>query len=366
MMRPIPPPQSSTPQPRKLIILTDGHTNPLTAKTATSMLRYCPDEVVALLDATQAGKMAFDLLGVGEGVPIVGRLAEAAEANGLMIGIAPAGGRIPESWRPVLLEAIHRHLTIYSGLHEFLADDAEFSAAAVAQGVTLIDVRKNDEHQVAQCKPLREACLRVHTVGNDCSVGKMVVAIELARALKRQQQDARFVATGQTGMLIQGDGCPVDCVVGDFISGAIEKQIIANQQHEFLLIEGQGCLAHPRYAAVTLGLLHGCRPQAMILCYEMGRTQVHGMPEVPLKPLGQIRMLYETMAGLMVPARVIGVAMNSRQATEAEAERERRQVGDALGLPVCDVFRHGPDELVQAICQFQQTRLQGPGSHSCK
>jgi D-glutamate N-acetyltransferase len=353
--------QTNQPDQRRLVILTDSHTNPLTAKTAFSMLRYCPEEVVALLDTTQSGKTAGDLLGVGGEIPVVGRLDQAPDATGLMIGIAPAGGRIPASWRPLLLEAISRRMPIYSGLHEFLSDDPEFSAAALKYGTALIDIRKNDEHQVAQVKPLREGCLRIHTVGNDCSVGKMIVAVELTKALERQHLKARFLATGQTGILIQGDGCPVDCVVGDFISGAIEKQVVANEQYDYLLVEGQGCLTHPRYAAVTLGLLHGCRPQAMILCYEMGRTMVHGMPEIPLKPLSQVREIYETMASLMVPSRVIGIAMNSRRATAEEAEEERERVHAELGLPVCDVFRHGPDDLVHALRLFREEILPADG-----
>lgn len=350
---------------RQLILLTDGHSSPLTAKTATSMLRYCREEIVALFDRSQVGKSAHELLGVGEGVPVVGELAAVPEAKGLMIGIAPPGGRIPEAWRPVLLEAIARKMTIYSGLHEFLTDDPQFASAAARDGAILVDVRKNSEHQVAQYGPLRDKCLRIHTVGNDCSVGKMVVAIELAKALQKQTHDAQFLATGQTGILIAGNGCPVDCVVGDFISGAIEKQVIAHQHHELLLVEGQGCLAHPRYAAVTLGLLHGCRPQAMILCYEAGRTTVHGMPEVPLKSLAEIRTLYETMASLLVPSKIIGIAMNSRQMSDSQAEQERQRVRDELGLPVCDVLRHGPDDLSQAIRQFQEKYLQDAGPVRC-
>jgi uncharacterized NAD-dependent epimerase/dehydratase family protein len=358
-------PGISSSEPRQLILLTDGHSNPLTAKTATSMLRYCRNEVVALFDRSQVGKSAEQLLGVGKGVPVVGELAAAPEANGLMIGIAPPGGRIPEAWRPVVLEAIGRKMTIYSGLHEFLGDDPQFASVAAQHGATLVDVRKNSEHQVAQYGPLRDQCLRIHTVGNDCSVGKMVVAIELAGALEEQGHDAQFIATGQTGILIAGEGCPVDCVVGDFISGAIEKQVVAQQHHELLLIEGQGCLAHPRYAAVTLGLLHGCRPQALILCYEVGRTVVHGMPEVPLKSLAEICALYETMASLLHPSRVIGIAMNSRSVSAAEAQQDRQRVREELGLPVCDVLRHGPDDLVQAIRQFQQNHLQDAGPVSC-
>ena len=159
--------------------------------------------------------------------------------------------------------------------------------------------------------------------------------------MQRRGVDAKFVATGQTGILVEGDGCPIDCVVADFVSGAVEKQILANQHREVLFVEGQGSIAHPRYSAVTLGILHGCQPQGMILCYEAGRQYVHSMEHVPLKPLAELIAAYETMAGLMLPARVIGVAMNSRNLSDQAAEAERERVRNDLGIPVCDVIRHG-------------------------
>ena len=296
---------------RRLVILTEGHTGPITSKTAASVVRYRPSEVVALLDSQQAGKNAGELLGIGDKIPIVARLSEAPEANTLMMGIAPSGGRIPGEWRVIILEAISRGMDVVSGLHDFLCHDPEFAAAANKHHVQLIDIRKNDEHDVAQRQNIREDCLRIQTIGNDCCVGKMVVAIETTEGLKQAGHDAKFVATGQTGILIEGDGCPVDCVVSDFVNGAAEKLVLANQHHEIIVFEGQGSLAHPRYSAVTLGLLHGALPHGMILCYEVGRQVVHNMASVPLRPLAELRVAYETMASLMQPAAVIGVAMNS-------------------------------------------------------
>jgi len=194
--------------------------------------------------------------------------------------------------------------------------------------------------------------LRIHTIGQDCSIGKMLVSIEVTRALQALGHDAKFVATGQTGIMIEGDGCPVDCVVSDFISGAVEKQILAQQHHEMLIVEGQGSLAHPRYSAVTLGLLHGCVPQGMILCYEAGRKAVNGMEHIPLKSLAELRTIYENTAAIMFPSQVIGIAMNSRLLSAQAAAEERERVRQELGLPVCDVIRHGPDELVEAVLQL--------------
>lgn len=337
---------------RRLIILTEGHTEPVTGKTATCVVRYRPEQVVALLDSTQIGKTAGELLGVGGSIPIIGKLADAPQANALMLGIAPSGGRIPASWRTVILEAINRGMDVVSGLHEFLSADSEFSKAAAEKGVQLIDVRKNNERDVAQRKNIREECLRIHTVGQDCSVGKMLVALELTNAMKAQGVRAKFIATGQTGIMVEGDGSPIDCVVSDFVSGAVEKMILAHQHNDVLFIEGQGSLSHPRYSGVTLGLLHGCMPHGMILCYEVGRKNVYGMDHMQLKSLAEMVKINEMMANLQCPSKVIGIAMNSRKTPAEEAEREREKVRRELGLPVCDIIRHGPDELLQAVYQL--------------
>ena len=340
---------------RKLVILTENHTEPVTGKTATCVVRYRPEHVVALLDSTQVGKTSQELLGVGGSIPIIGKLADAPQANGLMLGIAPSGGRIPPAWRSVILEAIERGMDVISGLHEFVGDDPEFAHAAATKGVKIIDVRKNSEHDVAHRRDIRDECLRIHTVGQDCSVGKMLVALELTNAMKAEGVRAKFIATGQTGIMVEGDGSPIDCVVSDFVSGAVEKMILAHQHNDVLFIEGQGSLSHPRYSGVTLGLLHGCMPHGMILCYEVGRKNVYGMEHIPLKPLAEMVQVYETMASLMIPSKVIGVAMNSRKVSAEEAERERERVSRELGLPTCDVIRDGPDPLLAAIRELMPT-----------
>lgn len=334
---------------RKLIILTEGHTEPVTGKTATCVIRYRPEEVVALLDTTQAGKCAQELLGVGGDIPVVSQLAEAPTANTLMLGIAPSGGRIPQAWRSVILAAIERGMNVVSGLHEFLDNDPDFVAAAQKKGVLLHDVRKNNERDVAAFKNWRHECLRILTVGQDCSIGKMLVAMELTNAMKDRGFRSKFIATGQTGIMVEGDGCPIDCVVADFLSGAVEKMILAHQHNDMLFIEGQGSISHPRYSAVTLGLLHGCMPHGMVLCHEVGREKVYGMDHVELKSLAVMRDAYEKMANLQYPSKVIGIAMNSRKVTSDAAEAEREKLRAEFGLPVCDVVRHGPDELLDAV-----------------
>ncbi len=334
---------------RRIVILTDGYVEPNVAKTAICLLRYRAEEVVAVLNRPSAGKSCREVFGTGGEIPCVGSLADASEANTLVIGIAPPGGKIPSQWRPVILEAIARKMTVVSGLHDFLNDDHEFRRAAVEHGVELVDLRDNKEQEVANREGIRDACLRIHTIANDCCCGKMVAAVEVAQGLKRKDVDAVFVATGQTGMLVAGDGCPIDRVISDFVSGAAEKLVLANQHHDVMVVEGQGSLFHPRYSCVTLGLLHGVMPDGLILCYTMGRRNVFGMEKVPLVPLERVVAFYESAASIMHPSRVIGVAVNGRGYTDEAVMDECRDVSNRLGLPACDVLRHGPDLLVEAI-----------------
>lgn len=331
-----------------MIILTDGHNNPHTAKTAICLIRYRPNEVVAVLDRQAAGKTSQDVFGLGGSIPFVASLADAPRANTLLIGIAPPGGKIPAHWRSIILEAISRKMTIVSGLHEFLRDDPEYRQAAAEHNVQLIDVRDNDEHDVAQRRGIRQECLRLHTIANDCSCGKMVTAVEVAAGLNRVGVDAAFVATGQTGILVAGSGCPVDRVVSDFVSGATEKLVLANQHHQAIVVEGQGSLFHPRYSCVTLGLLHGVMPDGLILCYEMGREFVYGMEPIRLAPLERVIELYELAANVMNPCKVIGVAVNGQKFGPDEVAAECDRVSQQLGLPACDVIRHGPTKLAEA------------------
>jgi len=335
--------------PRRMVILVDGYTDPCTAKTAIGVIRYRTEEVVAVLDRGSAGKTCAQLLGVGGPIPVVASLPDAPAANSLLLGIAPPGGKLPAPWRPVVLEAIGRGMAVISGLHEFLADDPEFAQAAARHSAELVDLRRSDEQDVSHRRGIRADCLRIHTIANDCNSGKMVAAVEVAQGLQKKGVDAAFVATGQTGILVAGGGCAVDRVISDFVAGAAEKLVLANQYHEVIVVEGQGSLFHPRYSGVTLSLLHGTMPHGLIACYELGRKAVFGMPDVPLPSLRKLIEFYETAAGLMHPCRVIGIAVNGIKFSDREVEAECARVEDKFQLPACDVIRHGPDKLVEAV-----------------
>lgn len=329
----------------------------LNSKTAISLLRYRSDDCIAIIDPAHAGKTAQELFGTGGQTPFVAQISDIDSPDAIFIGVSPAGGKLPESLRPIIIEGVRQGVDVISGLHDFLVDDPEISELASQSGTRLIDVRKNDYHETAKAVDFRPGCLRIHAVGHDCSVGKMVTTLELERGLKDRNVDAKFLATGQTGIMIVGNGVPVDCVVSDFVNGAVENLIVENQQHDVLLVEGQGSITHPAFSAVTMGLLHGCAPQGLIFCYEAGRTHVKGLLHVPLKPIKTYIDLYETIGSQRFPTKVIGIAMNGRYLTPEQAAAEKQAVQEMTGLPVCDVYRDGADVLVDAILELKE-RLQ--------
>lgn len=343
-----------SPSHRRIVILTDGYSTPFVAKTAISLLRYRTTDIVAVIDQSANGSTAQELLKAGGDIPVVAELSEVSDADALYVGIAPPGGKLPEEWRPTILNAMRRNMDVVSGLHDFLCDDEEYRSVAAQYGVQLIDVRRNRHKSTAQRHQFRPGCVRIHTVGHDCSIGKMVAALEVQRGLSADGHDAKFLATGQTGIMISGEGVPIDCVVADFVNGAAEQLMVQNEDHDFLLVEGQGSISHPAFSAVTLGLLHGCAPDGLIFCYEAGRQQVKGLDDVDIPPLRDQMHAYEVTANLRHPCRMIGIAVNTRNLTDSEAREELNRAESEFGLPACDVYRTGPAKLIQAALALRQ------------
>ncbi len=324
------------------------------SKTGMSLMKYRGNDIAAVIDAANAGKTAQEVYKLGGNIPIVASLADVPNVDAVFVGIAPAGGILPQSIREDIAQAVEKGIDVVSGLHQFLTDEPDLVAAAKASGSRLIDVRRNRYKKTAKGAAFREGCLRIHTVGHDCAVGKMVVTLELERELKNRGHKAQFLATGQTGIMVSGNGVPVDCVVSDFVNGAVEELVLEHEENDILLVEGQGSATHPAFSAVTLGLLHGCSPQGLILCYEVGRTATMDYLHVPLKSLQELRHLYETIGSIRIPTKVIGIAMNSRYISAEEAEIEKQRVKQEMNLPVCDVYRDGPGELADAVLQLQK------------
>jgi len=343
------------------VVLAEGKLGLETSKTAASAVRYLPDRVVALIDSRHAGRTAEEVMGVGGGIPVVGSLVEALEAGdrkpeALLVGVANRGGTLPAEHRPVLFEAVRAGLEVWCGLHERLADDAELVTLAGEQQVRLVDLRDPPvDLPVGAGLALQTQGFRILTVGTDCNVGKMTASLEIRRALRERGVDARFAGTGQSGIVIDGAGIPVDAVVSDFVSGATERITLeAAEGADVVLIEGQGSLFHPGYSAVTLGLLHGALPHAMILCWMPGRRKVYAggyeWLELPT-PERAISAYEEAMrwAAPQLNSRVIGLSANTYDLTEDEARLQVDEAGRRTGLPSTDPVRFGAEPLADAV-----------------
>jgi len=339
--------------PRRLVILTEGQWHVHNAKTATGVIRYGPHQVVALLDSTIAGRNVAEWL-PGHDIPAVGTLAEAhalePRPDALLIGIAPTGGRLPPAWRATILDAIEAGLDVLSGLHTFLGDDPEFAAAAAAAGAQIVDYRRPPERmETAVGRPHRPGSRVILTVGTDCAIGKMSVALELRKSALRAGRAAVFVPTGQTGMMIDGWGVAVDRVISDFVQGTCEWLLEqAEAKGDWVIVEGQGSLDHPAYSSVTLGLIHGTTPHAMVLVHKPGMTD-HDFDHLPgltfpIQPLRPFIAVHEQVAGLVAPSRVVAIALNtSLIASDDEARAEIARTGAETGLPCADPVRFGAD-----------------------
>ncbi len=349
---------------RRLAILAEGCFSPLEAKTALGALRYRAHDVVAVIDSTRAGRTAQACVGVGGAVPVVATIGQAAAlgAGALVIGVAPQGGGLPAGWRAPVEDALARGWDVIAGLHVFLADDAGFASLAARHGARLIDLRRPPaERRVAAGRAARLDATVVLTVGTDCSVGKMTAALELTRALQARGARAAFVATGQTGILVAGGGVPVDAVAADFLAGAVEHAVLeAARDADLVVVEGQGALAHPGYAAVALGLLHGACPSLLVLCHEAGRERMRVMApdaaEFPLAPLAEVARDNERAAGWVHAARTVALAVNTRALEPAAARAAIEDAARATGLPACDPVRDGAERLADAVLAAHAAR----------
>ena len=350
----------------RFLILADGAFGPLTSKTANSCIRYFPERIVGVHDRAQAGKTVQDVLGFGGDIPVVGDFAQglARGATAVLVGIAPAGGQLPDEWRAWLRTAIERKLEIWSGLHTFIGDDPELGPLAKARGVRILDARKPPAHlPVADGRAAEvDACV-ILAVGSDCNVGKMTAQLELRDELVRRGHRTSFVATGQTGIFIEGWGIAVDAVVADFIAGAAEQLVLQGaKDHDIVLVEGQGSLIHPGYSGVTLGLLHGSCPDAMILCHQTSREWIGDYsgrePWVRIPPLAELVKIHERTAEPVHPSKVIGICLNTFDLDEAAARAAVDRASQETGLPATDPVRFDPAPLVDAIIRFSQTAAQ--------
>ena len=324
------------------LLFLGEETSALKAKTAFGLRDWVPESCVGQMH-TPGGTVE---LGLPELDPVA---AFAAGARSLLIGVTPVGGRIPAHWAQALLAAVHAGLDIVSGLHTPLEAVPGLADAAAEAGVRLVDVRRPPA-ELPRATGKRRSGLRAAMVGTDCALGKKYTALALARAMRGQGVDADFRATGQTGIMIAGAGIAVDAVIADFIAGAAECISPEAAPGHWDLIEGQGSLFHPSYAGVSLGLLHGAQPDALVLCHEAGRQHMRGLPELPMPDLKHCLATNLAAARLTNPnVKAVGVALNTSRLSAEAALAACEEIGARLGLPCADPVTMGVESIVDNL-----------------
>ena len=344
----------------RYLILADGLFGPEESKTANACIRYTPERVVGIIDASKAGSTAQQVLGFGGDIPVVGTLAAglALGPNALVIGIAPAGGQLPDTWIQLLAGAIEHGLEIWSGLHTFIGNVPELAALATKHGVAIHDLRRPPANLTVANGRVRDiAATVVLTVGTDCNIGKMTTQLQLLGNLRARGIRTSFAATGQTGILVEGRGIGVDAVIADFIAGAAERLVLdCAEDADLILVEGQGSIIHPSYSGVTYGLLHGSLPHAQVLCAQPSRTAINRCEWVKIPPLVDFIRLSEAVAAPLRVAPVIGISLNTYDLDEDTALRTIETVRNETGLPTTDTVRFDAEPLVDAIATYHRTR----------
>ena len=316
----------------------------LAAKVAQGIKDWRPENAVAQyrMDGCNADLGIVDMT-----------LAQARDAGAktLVIGVANRGGIISAAWKAVLIEAIEMGYDLASGLHSLLNDETDLVAAAEKHGRTLFDVRiPTVDYPIANGK--KRSGKRCLAVGTDCSVGKMYTALAMDKTMRERGMKSTFRATGQTGILITGDGVPLDAVIADFMAGSVEYLTPDNDDDHWDLIEGQGSLFHVSYSGVTMALVHGGQPDALILCHEPTRPHMRGLPDYTPPSLEQVRDVALTLARVGNPTcQVVGVSVNTQHMSDADARAYLAQVETDMGLPATDPFRYGADKLVDALAE---------------
>ncbi|MBM9593297.1 N-acetyltransferase DgcN [Roseitranquillus sediminis] len=314
----------------------------LAAKVAQGIRDWRPDNALGQLRLPGCkADLGLDEMTLEQGLQ--------AGAKTLVIGVANRGGTIAEAWKPVLRQALALGYDLASGLHHLLRDEPDLVEAARNHGRKLHDVRLPPQRYPI-ATGARRSGKRCLAVGTDCSIGKMYTALALDRTMRERGMRATFRATGQTGILITGEGVPLDAVVADFMAGAVEWLTPDNDADHWDLIEGQGSLFHPSFSGVTLALIHGGQPDALILCHEPTRTHMRGLPHYKLPSLEELREVSLRLARIVNPdVEVVGIAVNTAALGEEEALAHLEATEKRMGLPTVDPYRQGAGRLVDAL-----------------
>ena len=343
-----------------LVLLQHGGLDNLTGKTGLAMLRHRKGPIVAVIDPAHAGEQLEQVTGIARSVPIVENLQQALlfAPQAAVVGLAPSGGRLPDPLRMDAIAALQAGLHLASGLHSLLEEDPELAASRRPE-CWIWDLRQEPpELRVGQGCAATLACQRVLAVGTDMAVGKMSVCLELLAAAEHCSHPARFIGTGQAGILISGDGVALDAVRVDYAAGAVEAAVMRAGEglpdHGLILVEGQGSLCHPGSTA-TLPLLRGSQPTELVLVHRAGQTSIDRVAGFPLPSLGEVVMITETIAAMARPAsagpapRVRAIALNTARLDDTDAQEAVERTADELGLPCSDPVRWGGQSLLRTL-----------------
>lgn len=314
----------------------------LAAKVAQGIKDWRPENAVGQLRLPGCGAD----VGIGD---MTLEEARAAGAQTLVIGVANRGGYISKAWKDVLVKALQMGFDIASGLHNLLRDEDELVAAARVNGRSLFDVRiPSVAYPIANGK--KRTGKRCLAIGTDCSVGKMYTGLAMDAEMQRRGMKSTFRPTGQTGILITGGGVPLDAVIADFMAGAVEYLTPDNDPDHWDHIEGQGSLFHVSYSGVTMALIHGGQPDALILAHEPTRTHMRGLPDYDLPSLETLRDTALPIARVANPGcQIVGISVNSQHLSEEDALAYMAEVEARMGLPTVDPYRLGAGRLVDAL-----------------
>ncbi len=343
------------PNQRVAILLHDGIKG-IQGKTGLALLRYSEAQFVVVIDRQCAGGSLPHLTGIARDVPIVATLAEALAyaPDVLTIGIAPSGGVLPDEWWQEIRQAVAAGVSIVNGLHTPMSSIPELRNSLQA-GQWIWDVRQEPPNlPIGSGKARSLTCRRVLTVGTDMGVGKMSTSLELNKAAQKRNLRSKFLASGQAGLMIAGDGVPLDAIRVDFASGAVEQMVMRyGNDYDILHIEGQGSLLHPGSTA-TLPLIRGSQATHLILVHRAGQTHIRNHPQVEIPPLPDVIKLYEMVArgaGAFATVKVVAIALNTFHLNIADAQKAIKQVKVETGLPCTDPVRFGADTLLDPVMQ---------------
>ena len=330
-----------------LLFVGDAH-DELAAKTAIGVMDWCAEDCIG----------QFKLPGCKAHLNIPSlSMQQAAEkgARTVVIGVAVRGGTIPESWTQHLVCALDCGMSIANGLHTPLDSIAQVRQAAKTSSAKLYEIRRpQTTYEVGNGE--KRSGLRLLTVGTDCSVGKMYTALAITKQMQARGMDADFRATGQTGIFIAGSGVPVDAVVADFISGSIESLCPAADDNHWDVVEGQGSLHHPSFAGVSIGLMHGAQPDALVLCHEPTRTNMRGLPRRALPVIEEVIEMNLQCARIVNPdVKFVGISVNTKHLPDGERNAYLRELGQRIDLPCEDPFVTGVAEIVDNVQSVFET-----------